>query len=493
MWSEPVTLEEQLVHGLFTVTAFARLEPPSLRPDALGTRGPAPAAFATLDLRSFDTMLWNMHLGPSGVGFLLTPNGLVVASSRKGYSTHRTFGPRMHDAFGNAPPDDLLQLRHPLLLECGHVTEKPVTNLNATQVLTAKDSEVCQRPVRYRNDDYLLQVSLLSQADTALPWSVVLLTRDYDFYGSQLEWASVQLILATIGALLVAIVLVSVAARLLTRPIDAVVAFMADVARIAVLPASDSKQAQMRAVMGRWRRALGGPDQDPCAGPGPVPGLHRLQSTRTLAGVVSTRRVADQSALRQAEAEMAAQAQADAGGWWKRLRPFETHEVSVMQRSFGDLLRSWSDYDELEALNHSKRQFIRYIFHEVRLRPAAARCACRCAPRSRRAAVTSVPVRSLTLIPAVSAPSPPSVSALARSGSRAVQRDRSGRGAAGRGAAAARRAAARRRRHHRHPQRAESVGGTGREGMGGAGGQGPLGRRADGGLVPVAIIYSFRR
>ena len=38
-----------------------------------------------------------------------------------------------------------------------------------------------------------------------------------------------------------------------------------------------------------------------------------------------------------------------------------------MNRAFGSMLYSVASYDELEAINHAKRQFIRYIFHEVRV------------------------------------------------------------------------------------------------------------------------------
>ena len=43
------------------------------------------------------------------------------------------------------------------------------------------------------------------------------------------------------------------------------------------------------------------------------------------------------------------------------------HEVRLMQRAFGSVLYSLASYDELEAINQAKRQFIRYIFHEVRV------------------------------------------------------------------------------------------------------------------------------
>jgi len=50
------------------------------------------------------------------------------------------------------------------------------------------------------------------------------------------------------------------------------------------------------------------------------------------------------------------------GGVGRSLR-----EVQSMHRAFGSMLYSLASYNELEAINHAKRQFIRYIFHEVRV------------------------------------------------------------------------------------------------------------------------------
>jgi signal transduction histidine kinase len=42
-------------------------------------------------------------------------------------------------------------------------------------------------------------------------------------------------------------------------------------------------------------------------------------------------------------------------------------ETRAISKAFGSMLYSLASYDELEAINHAKRQFIRYIFHEVRV------------------------------------------------------------------------------------------------------------------------------
>ena len=325
----------------------------------------------SLDLKSLGAMFRRLRLGASGVGLLLTPRGLVVAASDERFVRHTTFGHSASDRDAAAESHhELPMLMHPLLMECGLLTDRPVDNFNASCVLTAKDTDVCERSVRYRDDDYLLQARLLSQADTALPWTVVIVTRNYDFYGSQLEWASVQLILATTGALLVAIVLVSVAARLLTRPIDAVVVFMADVARIAAMPASDSKQAQMKEVQQRWHALTGA-----------VPPRPAGRKERQLCPASPGRRVGDASTLPadNGAAMVACSAAPVRRPFWFSL---QMREVIVMQRSFSELLRAWSGYDELEALNRSKRQFIRYIFHEVCAHTARSPQPAAAAPRS---------------------------------------------------------------------------------------------------------------
>ena len=370
--------------GLFVVTAFARIESPAIGPAA---PAPAPLAFVTIDLASFGDMFSSLDLGASGMGFLVTFRGLIVASSHEGYVRRFTSSSKEmppEDRPAGEAPDDLLALLNPLLDECGVVTASPyATELNATLHLSAQGGTMCQRRLRYKDDDYLVQVSLLSQEQTALPWSVVLLTRDHDFYGEQLDWATVQLVVITIGSLLVAILLVSVGARLLTRPIDAVVAFMADVARIAALPASDAKQAQMKEVQQRWHVVTGvipSPPVQPNENPG--------------------KRVADSSALGAVSGERGSAGVTSA---LPCRRPFwvslQTREVIVMQRSFTRLLRSWSGYDELEALNRSKRQFIRYIFHEVRLRLQDLPSALRSQPRSQPPPRRPLSLRSFTAAP----------------------------------------------------------------------------------------------
>jgi len=51
------------------------------------------------------------------------------------------------------------------------------------------------------------------------------------------------------------------------------------------------------------------------------------------------------------------------------LLDFASHleELRVLHGAFGSMLRSLATHDELEIINKSKRQFIRYIFHEVRV------------------------------------------------------------------------------------------------------------------------------
>ena len=381
MWSEPTMLNNTVTNA-FTVTAFSRIEPTDTRPEQLDTLGHAPIAFVAIDLASFGDLFARLQpaLGASGIGFLITPRGLVVASSQQTYVRHSVFGSLPNDLAPHlAPPDDLLALLQPLLLSCGLVTDRAVSNLNATELLTADDSSaVCEHSLHYRGDEFLFQASLLSQSETALPWSVVLLTRDYDFFGWQIHRATIQIVVITIALLAVAIALVAVIVRLLTRPIDEVVGFMADVARIASMTASDAKQAQMKDVQRRWHATDAGAESQKGAAP-------PIRSTKSKGG--GGRRVGDQSALRQAEAQNLSQRQRriSKGGCCGSF-PCRTKEVSLMQRSFGELLQSWAGYDELEALNTSKRQFIRYIFHEVRTSTARAR------PRS--AAICNLPHRS---------------------------------------------------------------------------------------------------
>jgi len=54
-------------------------------------------------------------------------------------------------------------------------------------------------------------------------------------------------------------------------------------------------------------------------------------------------------------------------GEWCTSMGLQLSEVRLMHKSIGSILHALSSYDQLEQINHAKRQFIRYIFHEVRV------------------------------------------------------------------------------------------------------------------------------
>jgi hypothetical protein len=317
-WEEP-RLDTYGGVARYTVSAFQRMESAAITVESAPTLM-APLALVTIDSRAFALIFDALSLGDHGAAFLVTQHGKIVAASSPDDEFVQGTGYDYDEPmFVDLSQNTLL----PILLGCGLVTDRAsTTTLNASGLLRSSSGSAdssCQRYVTWHGRNYLMQARMLDQESTVLPWTVVIFTDDADWYGNQMQTSLVATAITSGLSLGVAIVLSMLISRLLVRRLSFLAGFQQRVRRITAMKSDDSKRRLMLEVQAEW---------------------HQYQETTTTSSVASS----------------ACSMRCD-------LRALEVQQI---ESSFSDLLQTWAGYDELAALNHSKRQFIRYIFHEVR-------------------------------------------------------------------------------------------------------------------------------
>jgi hypothetical protein len=348
---------------ILSVLAITRFEELEVSPD---TPGRAALGFAAVDLtqlkEAFETLEVSKNGREYGLALVVTSNGKLAASSQPDQFSYKS-----------EQAQALMHIIRPLLLECGLITELFVTTMNASSVLSSSET-TCAKKFDFQGNQHHMQAALLVEQVAALPWTAVLITRDYDFYGPELQYAWTSCVIASSIALFIGVLITLVATQLLTRPLASISHFMQRVSQVTMMSDSSMKKAAMAEVQLDWmavhqldgyrkkkqRRGVVGnvvkkASLTPDGTPKPI-FVRRLveQQEDADAGDLLSIVHTQPSALQQREAEMANERRSKLTGV-----ALKTAEVQHMEVAFAEMLDIWAGYDELEALNHSKRQFIR--------------------------------------------------------------------------------------------------------------------------------------
>jgi hypothetical protein len=210
---------------------------------------------------------------------------------------------------------------------------------------------------------------MLDLDSTALPWSVVLLTSDDDLYQDKLQEAMVRSIIVACVALVLALALCLLSTLLLTRPIENMSSFMRRVSLISQMTSSQKKKHDMADVQRDW--ADGGSVR---AGKSKIKQREddmfplwngesnsSSEGKAAAAAVPSSPQAKSPSPSSRSSLQDVRHGGGSSSSSCFKWTPFvwKSREVQYMEQAFTELLNSWAGYDELEALNHSKRQFIR--------------------------------------------------------------------------------------------------------------------------------------
>ena len=298
-------------------------------------------SFAVTNLDNLNRLLQELPLGPSGMGFFIRTNGRVVSSSvpsindeiRRSVGTPTGAAGQLDlDMFTSGDP--WLQKLAPVLLDWNLITTEAITPRNSSQIIPYR-TDVYERSVSYRGDTYHIQAAMISNLTSGLPLTSVIVTKDSDFDGNVRENNRNTIILSVVVALL-AVVLSYLVTRCVARPMMVVVEFMERACTIIEMERSAKQREELSALCEEWSDSSG----------------MVLPPLLTSSAFVSM-------AIKTQPARLRSKCSCQVG---KDLR-----ENQAMSKAFGSMLYSLASYDELEAINHAKRAFIRYIFHEVRV------------------------------------------------------------------------------------------------------------------------------
>ena len=249
----------------------------------------------------------------------------------------------------------------------------------------------CDVSISLKGEAYHLQIQSLRSWKIGLAWRVALLYRQSDFDGG-FQSAQLTTALLSVGVTVLSVLFAVCVTSCIRRPMYDILRIMNDAEHAVALPKGERQREALAAVCARWAHTSEMPlpdsqklrqqfdaaqpqpqhdDYGSTAG-GAASHLHDDPTQSLPSGSQSTSNTSRSSSLGEA-------LRRDSVGpgmchplrvWWSRLLARfgrSLSEVRLMHRSFGSMLYTLAQHDQLESINAAKREFIRYIFHEVRV------------------------------------------------------------------------------------------------------------------------------
>ena len=280
-------------------------------------------------------------VGPGGIVLVLNELGLLIAASDRRYDTQLgiTTLAQSNDAVLRAVGDVIQPMAISELVAWGGIADKRITLSGGTYHLAAATIPV-----------------------PGLPLAVAVLTYDGDWTGD-LTTSTRNTALASAGILLLSIATMVGVTFWMVRPLLVLTNYMTQFGTICAADAGPASEAggpgptdglttkeRTEALYSRWRSAIDSVLHAPRA----------RQSIRRPSAVEDVPIATLQVSQKQGVPHLPDRSDTCT---------FRvTEEVGNLCRSFDVMLRQWRDmYDVLEHQKESKRQFIRYVFHEVRV------------------------------------------------------------------------------------------------------------------------------
>jgi len=303
------------------------------------------ATFAVTNLDNLNQLLRELPLGQNGMGYFIRTNGRVVSSSVPSIIEQVRHAVNDVDMFSSDDP--WLRILAPILLDWDLVTTVPITPRNSSLVVPYRDT-VYERSVSFRGDTYHVQAAMISNITSGLPLLAIIVTKDSDFDANVRSNITNTVLFSCLVAVL-ASALSWVVTRCVSRPMMSVVDYMERACKIIEMERSAKQRKLLNILCEEWAGSSGMM-------------LPPLMSSAAFVSMVIKENPSVKARFTCGDCCDREKGCSTCGGVGRSLR-----EVQSMHRAFGSMLYSLASYDELEAINHAKRQFIRYIFHEVRV------------------------------------------------------------------------------------------------------------------------------
>jgi signal transduction histidine kinase len=303
--------------------------------------------FALLKLRVLEQSFKDLPIGESGMVHVVRAGGDILASSYMPVSDQIAATQKAYKL--STSEDAVIQKMHGYLLEWGLVVEVVTNDLAVTYVPFRKTQYSASFSAG--GNGYRIEAKMLDEEISGLPYTVVLITLNSDFDGGVTTTEKITGIVAGVICA-VALFLSFMITRCLTRPLLAVVEYMDRAVKVISMDRGQLQREALGELCANWAEE---------SGMVMPPLLNSVEKHEILAKTI------DPFSNVPLYASFCWLCN-DAGDTCCCYRVGRSlREVQMMHAAFGSMLYTLASYDELEAINQAKRQFIRYIFHEVRV------------------------------------------------------------------------------------------------------------------------------
>ena len=341
-WSNVYSSSNLYINGSF----FLAIAAINAHPAADGDLGYA--SFSVTNLDNLNQLLQELPLGPNGFAMFVRTSGRVVSSSvpriNQAIRSSRRDTELDLDIFDSDDP--WLRIVTRVLLGWELITRERITPRNSSSVIPFR-SDVYETSVSFDGANHHIQAAMLNNATSGLPLISVIVTKDSDFQGN-VDENIVNTVAFSCTVAVVASLVSWLVTRCISRPMMSVVQFMERACRVIEMERSARQRKELARLCEEWASASG-TVLPPLMPSSDFVGVVIKEDPRTKERFFCCGQCCDR--------ELGC---TSCGGFGRSLR-----EAQSMQKAFSSLLYSLASYDELEAINHAKRQFIRYIFHEV--------------------------------------------------------------------------------------------------------------------------------
>jgi signal transduction histidine kinase len=336
-WTEPFPIP-----GLPGSDGFVALSAVSIQTDAWNDQL-SMIAFAVVSMEVLHQHLRTLDIGAHGQAYVVRSDGHIIASSDASLQSMITEVSAPYDIDMATSSDEWVQRLVPFLQAWNLIT--PTCNNNASSL--SYNGNMFSQSLTVSRTSYHIQAQMLNPT-TNLALTLVLITRDDDYEG-EIAANIVTTVWLTIVVCVGAIIASLVVTRWLTRPLLGIVSSMNEVVTVMDMEHGLKRKIAFLKLYNDWTMT----SEATQGSSTPTIGLRSIVSREPPAHKPNS------LAATHASERPRKCAQCIGGN--------SMREVRLMHRAFESVLYSLSRYDELDAINRAKQQFIRFIFHEVRV------------------------------------------------------------------------------------------------------------------------------
>ena len=351
-WSPPITTRDRSVadgsKDFLTLVAFA---------PAVLTSDPTKfshAAYVHFKLTDLGTNLARLPFGSRGQCHLVRGGGDIVASSD---ATLQSLISSTQKAVNLMSSDNPLNRRvGEFLIEWGLIINNSTSQTTVVQI--PYTTQQFGASFSSGGHGWRIEAKMLEKETSALPWTLVLLTRDDDFDGGVTSMIRLSSIVSAVICL-VAVVVSFMVTRCVSKPLLSVVDFMGRAVKVIRMERGQGQRLALAELCESWS-ASSGMVMPPLFNASSATAQHNA----AVESIANPANPFEKVPLYKSFCWLCT-AEGDTCCCYRVGRSLR--EVQLLHSCFSSMLYTLASYDELDAINQAKRSFIRYIFHEVRV------------------------------------------------------------------------------------------------------------------------------